>query len=142
MCGSSPRVIQLPAAAQAPPEHTMPGPQKVPSATAEPVSVHTGEPVAQESAPRWQTLVGAHAAPAVQAAQVPALVHTWPVPQDRPAGALPVAMHTSVLVEQLVTPRRHGLAAGTHDRPGVQVRQSPALHTRLVPHAVPLGRWA
>jgi hypothetical protein len=71
--------------AQAPPIHTWPVPQVVPSKTV-PLSVHTGAPELQTMAAVWHGLVDVQVVPAAQATQAPLGEQTRPAPQVVPAG--------------------------------------------------------
>jgi hypothetical protein len=113
-------------------------PQFVPSVAAAPVSTHTGLPVAQESAPRWQTLFGRQLAPSSHAMQRAAASHTRSLPHTDPGGRLPVSRHTDVPPLQDVLPVLHA-SGSVQSRFSVQAEQRPLEHTRLVPHDAPLA---
>jgi hypothetical protein len=89
---------------QEPDLHTRLVPHAVPSATEVAVSWHTGAPLAHESLPVWQTLVGVQLAPLLQVTQLAELLHTMPVPQLVPAGLLPLSAHTELPVLHEVAP--------------------------------------
>ena len=128
--------VQLP---HVPPLQTLFVPQEVPFVTF-PVSPQTGAPVTQEVAPVRQTFVGVQAAPAVQAAHVPAL-HTMFVPHDAPLETFPDSVQTEAPVSQAVVPVRHGLPLTLQVAPAVQLTQLPVEpQTLLVPQLVPAAR--
>lgn len=113
------------------PSHAMPDPQPVPTAAG--VALHTGVPVVQLIVP------GAHVLPqvmlGVQETQAPALLQTWFVPQDEPAGIIfwPV---------QVGVPPLQSKVPGLHDdpqaAPAMQVTQAPLpSHTWLAPQPTP-----
>ncbi len=121
------------------PAEQMPdAPHDVPSATL-PVSRHTGEPVVHVVAPVRQGLVGAQGAPSLHATQVPAPLHTRPVPHDVPPGRLPVSAHVGMPVEHVIEPVRQGLS-GEHAEPAAHAMHDPAaLQTMPAPHDEPGG---
>jgi hypothetical protein len=82
-------------------------PHDAPSESEVLVSVHTGAPVEQESAPVWQGLVGVHEPPAAQAVQIP-LAQTWLAPQAVPVGLFPVTTQVEPPVAQDVVPDLQG----------------------------------
>jgi hypothetical protein len=127
-------------ATQVPALQTRLVPQTVPLARFEALSVQVmvGE---QEVTPVWQGLAGAQARPAVHETHAPPL-HTMLVPQLMPFCALPDSMQTGAPVLQVVVPVRQGRPAMLQLAPAVQSPQAPAaLQTRLVPQAVPAGRF-
>jgi hypothetical protein len=68
--------------------------------------------------------------------------HTLPAPHDAPSDALArVSVQTDVPVLQLVAPTWHALV-GVHASPVVHEMHAPPLHTRFVPHDVPLDAFA
>jgi hypothetical protein len=69
------------------------------------VSVHTGLPLPQASAPTWQTAVGVQVAPSSHAAQLPAR-HTKPSPHGVPSpAAMVVSTHSATPLVHETTPR-------------------------------------
>jgi hypothetical protein len=127
-------------ATQLPPgAHTRLVPHDLPAAAAAPVSTQTGAPVAHDVVPTWHVLAGVHAAPSVQAPQLPALQNEL-VPHERPLGALaPVSTQTLVPVAHEVVPTWQipDAAVGVQASPAWHVVHVPALQTRLVPQVVP-----
>jgi hypothetical protein len=112
-------------------------PHGVPFATLACVSLHTGSPVEQPTAPTWQGLTGAHAAPAVHAPQLPSSQTAF-VPHGLPLAALVcVSVHDGVPDEHTRAPVWHALV-GVQAAPLVQTPHAPPLQTWLVPHEVPL----
>jgi hypothetical protein len=67
---------------------------------------------------------------------------TRPSPHGSPSGAGQDASQTGNPVEQLVTPRQHGMPSGVQVAPGEHGAQSPALQTSPSPHHEPSGRTA
>jgi hypothetical protein len=67
--------------------------------------------------------------------------HDCPAPHSVPGVLLVVSMQACVPVMHDVTPFLHGLA-GWQAWPAVHDTQLPALHTRFVPHVVPLATFA
>ena len=123
------------------PLQTMFVPQVVPAALFAP-STHVCAPVAQEVVPFLQTLgLPVHAAPAVQATQTPAPLHTALAPQLLPAALLPPSTQVTTPVVQDVMPFLQIVGLLAHATPGTQSPHAPLLHTRLVPHALPFGRF-
>jgi hypothetical protein len=114
-------------------------PQLVPSARAAPVSWQVAAPVVQVSVPVWQGLAGVQAPPAVHATHAPVL-HTRLVPHTVPFGAFPVSAQTDAPVTHDVAPVLQRLV-GWQLAPAVHAMHEPLLHTRLVPHTVPLTRF-
>lgn len=115
-------------------------PHEVPFATLFCVSPHTGSPVEQPTAPTWQGLPGAHAAPVVHAAQLP-LSHTAFVPHEVPSAALvPVSLHAGVPDEHTSVPVWHALF-GVQPLPLTHMPHAPSSQTWLVPHEVPLAAF-
>lgn len=86
-------------------------------------------------------MAGVHADPFAHITQFPAL-HTRLFPHDVPFGALPVARHTELPVAHEVAPVLQMLPPGVHATPAAHVAQLPDEHTRLIPHDVPLARFA
>jgi hypothetical protein len=115
----------------------MPEPQVFPLG-ALPLSMHFEAPVAQVVLPSLQA-DGSQAMPATQAVHSP-LLHTRPVPQPLPLGALPLTLQTDVPVVHEVRPTLHGSLV-VHGTSGVQGAQVPLLQTMFVPQAVPLGAF-
>ena len=113
---------------------TIPVPQPRPFG-ASPVSMQREVPVAQEVVPTLQG-EGMQGALAEQVAQLP-LLHTRPLPQDWPLGALPDSAHWEVPFAQEVVPTLQ--AEGSQAMLAEQVTQSPLLHTRPLPQDRPLG---
>lgn len=120
------------------------GPHAVPFASTTLLSTQRATPVAQESLPWWQALVGLQSPPSAHATQAPAL-QTIPLDpageQFVPAGLSPFSTHTEVPVAQEVAPVLHGLD-GWQATFGVHETHIPDRHTRLVPHtpAVPSAK--
>ena len=113
-------------------------PHGVPLATF-PVSAQTGTPVTHEVVPVLHVFAGWQPVPAVQAPHVP-LLQTLFVPHVVPlARFLPVSEQV-IVGEQVCVPAWHGFA-GVQARPAVHDTQLPLLHTRLVPHEVPLATF-
>jgi hypothetical protein len=134
-------VVQVPPAVHAahvPALHTWLVPHVVPLVTF-PLAPQTAAPVEHEMVPTVQGFPVAHEVPAAHATQVPVPLHTWFEPQLLPAGTLPLPMQTALPVEQLMMPVVHGLPV-PHETPAVHALQLPALHTKFVPHVVPLGK--
>ena len=117
--------------------HTRSVPQLLPLG-ALPVSRHSEVPVEQLVMPTLQA-DGWHCMFGLQATQLP-LLHTWPLPQARPLGALPVSWHCEVPDSQLVVPSLQGLPV-SQDTLAVQAAQVPLLQTWLVPQLVPLATF-
>jgi hypothetical protein len=93
----------VPAEVWTPSTHDGPAPHDVPTGLLL-LSAQTGIPVVQEIAPFRQGLPGGHAAPVMQATQVPAL-QTRFVPQLWPFGAFSsVSVQTALPVAQLMAP--------------------------------------
>jgi hypothetical protein len=119
--------------------HAEVAPHDVPGGSAVPVSMQVGVPVEQTIVPVWQGLAGVHAEPGTHARHVPPM-QTPPV-HSVPSGALPVAMHTALPVEQFVTPTWHTL--GVHATPSTQlhapVESQRTVMGALPPHTVPGG---
>lgn len=111
-------------------------PQEVPLGLL-PVSLHVEMPDAHVVEPFLQTFAGWQVVPAVQPEHAP-LLQTWLVPHAVPLALLPVSAHAD-------TPEAHEVAPvlqvlpGWQAVPAVQAAHAPLLHTRLVPHAVPLA---
>jgi hypothetical protein len=82
-------------------------------------------------------VVGWQLIPMLQAPHVP-LWHTMSVPQDVPFALLPPSAQTGVPVPHAIVPFLHGLGFCVHAIPIVQSPHTPSLHTRFVPHEVPL----
>ena len=103
---------------------------------------HTGEPVVQEIAPALHLLgLAMQLMPELHAAQVPAGVQTWFVPQLDPGESLLApSTHTALPVVQEVTPCLHAVGLVVQVPPAVQLPQFPLAHTWPFPHAVPLAR--
>lgn len=121
------------------PSHTWAEPHAVPAVLLLP-SAQLSIPVAHEVRPlRHVEGLVAHALPAVHATQPPVPLHTRLLPQPVPGGRDMPSTHVCTPVEQLVTPAtQSGVGLVPHVRPAVQTAHWPlALHTRLVPHAVP-----
>ena len=112
-------------------------PHEVPFATL-PVAAQTEVPVMHDVAPVRHAVAGVQATPAVQTPQTPPL-QTLFVPHAVPFATSPVCAQTEVPVTQEVTPVRQTFA-GVQATPAVQAPQAPLLHTRFVPHTVPLVR--
>ena len=115
---------------QTPPAHIVPFALLLPS-------MHTGLPVEQLMVPLRQAAFGfvVHEAPALQAAQVPAL-HT-PAGHIVPFALLLPSTHTALPEEQLMMPLRQTLFGFVvHAAPSLQALHDPALHTPPE-HAVP-----
>jgi hypothetical protein len=111
-------------------------PHVVPFATF-PVSAQTGTPVTHEVAPVLQWFVGWQAAPVVHGPHVP-LLQTMFGPHDAPLARFrPVSEHV-IIGAQVCVPAWHGFA-GAQASPGVHEVHMPELHTRFVPHDVPLA---
>jgi hypothetical protein len=143
--GLMPQTLPAAHATQVPePLHTWPAPQDVPAAALVVASTHTELPVLQSTRPLRQGAPGLvlHAAPAMQAPQLPVASHTWPEPHEVPAALLLPLMHVWVPVAHEVMPlRQPGLGFEVHGWLETHVRQLPvALHTWFVPHTVPAGR--
>lgn len=119
--------------------HTRLTPHVEPFATF-PVSAQTEVPVTHDVAPVRHGLVGWQLAPAVHGPQTPSL-QTRLIPHTAPfTRFLPVSAHV-IAGEQACVPAWHGFS-GVHDTPAVHDTQTPALHTRFVPHEVPLATFA
>src|SRR5262245_13453192 len=112
------------------------GPHDVPSGTFA-SSLHCGEPELQAIAPFLQGLPGLvlQRAPVAQGMQVPAALHTWPMPQLAP-GLLavlfmqPTGSHT-------MTPLRHWSLLVVQAVPAVQTLHTPLTHSLSVAQGVP-----
>src|SRR4051812_30633813 len=79
--------------------------------------------------------------PEVQAAQVPAEVQTWLLPQVEPGGSLLApSTHTGLPVVQETTPTLQAVGLVVQTPPALQLPQLPLAQTWPPPHAVPLGR--
>ena len=113
-------------------------PQLVPAVRSVPLSLQTGGPVAQASAPRWQALAGTQAAPSAQAAHCPA-THTIPAPHEVPFGWSPDSAQTDAPVAQESVPVRHAFPVGAQAPPAAQVTQAPLLQTLSCPQTVPFA---
>jgi hypothetical protein len=108
-------------------------------------STHVIAPVEQEVTPFLQMLgLPVHAAPAVQATQVPAPLQTMLVPQLIPPALLPPSRHVVAPVAQEMTPFLQTLGLLAQGIPGVQSGpQRPApLQNWLVPQIDPGGLLA
>ncbi len=112
-------------------------PHEVPLATL-PVSPQTGAPLEHAIAPVRQTLLGVQAVPTAQSPHWPP-PHTLLLPHEVPFATFPVSTQTDAPVTQEVAPVRQALA-GVQAAPAVQAVHFPLLHTRFVPHTVPLTR--
>jgi hypothetical protein len=111
-------------------------PHVVPFATF-PVSAQTGTPVTHEVAPVLQWFAGWQPAPVVHGPHEP-LLQTMFIPHDVPLARFrPVSEHV-IIGEQVWVPAWHGFA-GAQASPGVHEVHTPELHTRFVPHDVPLA---
>jgi hypothetical protein len=111
-------------------------PHVVPFATF-PVSAQTGTPVTHEVAPVLQWFAGWQAAPVVHGPHVP-LLQTMFVPHEAPLARFrPVSEHV-IVGAQVCVPAWHGFA-GVQASPAVHEVHAPALHTKFVPHDVPLA---
>src|SRR6186713_296961 len=92
-------------------------------------------------APLVHVMVAAMHAPAVEhiagSVSTPA-AHDWPAPHSVPAVLLVVSTHVCTPVVHDVMPFLHGFA-GWQAWPAVHELQLPLMHTRLVPHGVPLA---
>jgi hypothetical protein len=128
---------------QVPALQTLSVPQVVPFAIGVAVSTQVSAPVAHEVAPATHGFgLVAHARPAAQEEQVPAL-HTMFVPQLVPFPRAAPSTQTDAPVEQEVTPRlQSGSGLPAQSSPAVHETQAPALHTRFEPHAVPFDSGA
>jgi hypothetical protein len=113
-------------------------PQLVPAVRSVPLSLQTGVPVEQASAPRWQALAGKQAAPSAQAAHCPER-HTIPAPHEVPFGWSPDSVQTEAPVAQESVPVRHEFPGGEQAPPAAQVTQAPLLQTLSCPHTVPFA---
>jgi hypothetical protein len=76
--------------------------------------------------------------PVMQPTQVPLPLHTRSAPHAVPGALLPPSPHTGTPVPHAIVPFLHGLGFCVHAIPAVQSPHTPSLHTRFVPHAVPL----
>jgi len=100
------------------------------------VSPQVEMPDAHVVAPFLHMFEGGQGVPAVHPEHAP-LLQTWLVPHDVPFGLLPVSAHID-------TPEAHEVAPVLHTFPGeqvvpaVQAEHTPLLHTKFVPHSVPL----
>ena len=124
-----------------PPLHTWFVPQLVPFVFATAVSRQVCAPVEQSLTPSTHGFgFVEQAAPAVQALQAPAPLHTASVPQLVP-GALGAAVstHAWVPVAQLVTPSTQTFGLPEQASPAVQALHAPPLHTWFTPQVVPFG---
>ena len=85
-------------------------------------------------------VVVVHAMFIVHATHPPLPLQTWFVPQDRPAAASPVALHTGAPVEHASVPVRQG-SVGVHAIPTTQGTHVPVgLQTPPGQVVVPAGR--
>jgi hypothetical protein len=113
-------------------------PQLVPAARSVPLSLQTGVPVVQVSAPRWQGFVGTQLAPSAQATHCSAR-QTIPAPQEVPFGWSPDSVQTEAPVAHEIVPVRQGLPDGEQAPPAIQVTQAPELQTLPSPQTVPFA---
>jgi hypothetical protein len=74
--------------------------------------------------------------------QPPPPLHTMFIPQTVPPALSVPSAHTGEPVIQETTPFLHGLGLVPHAAPAAHVLHTPELHTRLVPHGVPLALFA
>jgi hypothetical protein len=125
--------MQLPLALQ-----TLFVPQLVPAATAVPLSLHTGVPEEQTSAPWWQGFEGTHEAPSWQEVHCP-LEQTIPLPHEVPFGCWPLSVQTGVPVVQPIVPLLQGFPLTEQLAPTVHAEQLPLLQTRFWPQVVPFA---
>jgi hypothetical protein len=116
--------------------HVLSTPQKVPSGALM-SSRHCGAPVEHEIAPFLQGLLGlvVHAAPGAHGMQVPAALHTWPMPQLAP-GLLAV-LFMQPTGSQTMTPARHASLLVVQGVPAVQTLHTPLTHSLSVAQGVP-----
>jgi len=112
-------------------------PQLAPAARSVPLSLQTGVPVAQASAPSWQGFVGAQLAPSEQTPHWPER-HTIPDPHEVPFGWLPDSAQTELPVAHDSVPARQTFA-GEQAPPAAQVTHEPPLQTLSVPQTVPFA---
>ena len=123
--------------------HTWGAPHDVVPAGLFVVSVQTVAPVAQDTTPFLQGLLGWQAAFGVQVPQIPPLqniVDPEAGPQFVPSAALvPRSVQTGAPLEQTIAPLWQGLL-GVQVMPAVQATQALLLlQTRLLPHMLPGG---
>jgi len=111
-------------------------PHDVPSVTLA-SSRHWGAPLEQAIAPFLQGLPGlvVQAAPVAQGMQVPAALHTWPVPQLAPGVFAAAFMHPTG--SHTVMPLRHWSLLVAQATPAMQALHVPLKHSMLLPQAVP-----
>jgi hypothetical protein len=117
--------------------HDWAAPHSVPTGLL-PLATHTEVPVMHDVMPSLHGSGGEHATPAAHATQLP-VRQTRFIPQLVPlATDVPVSWQVGAPVEQVCVPVWQGLV-GVQAPPAVQSRHIPLLHTRLIPHAVPLA---
>jgi hypothetical protein len=84
-----------------------------------------------------QPSLGTFATQPLIATQLP-VMQTMPAAQGVVSAALPVIMQACVPVEHVVMPVLQTVEGGVQEVPETHDTQVPVLHTRLVPHGVPL----
>src|SRR5207253_160854 len=101
-------------------------PQVLPSTAFEPVSVQTGAPLEQATAPTWQIApAGVQVVLLVHATHAPP-EHTWLAPQDVPSAVVTwVAAHTGTPVEHSIAPCTQGLVGTLHWSPTLHAVHAP-----------------
>lgn len=102
-------------------------------------STQLAAPELQRTTPCTQGALGLpeQVAPSSQVMHVPALVHTWPVPHEDPAGRCRVELAHEEAAPQTVSPSTHWSLLVEQGVPGVHVTQSPPRQTRLLPQLTP-----
>jgi hypothetical protein len=105
-------------------------------AGAKPFGTHVGTPPVHDSTPVSHGLPVLHGLPATHTLHPPSTRQMLLPPQLLPGVALPMSTHAAPPVEQSIEPRRQ--VPASHDAPSAQLtHEPPALHTWLLPHAVP-----